>query len=238
MVLASHVIFCVYGFWLPNDPRGSWSDFVGAWELRRFGPATKINTRRSVAAVRHDGEKRRLAKLALKYPPVYLNGVQARAVARGFAEYVRKSSLVVWACSILPQHVHMVIARHDFHVEHVVNQLKGYATRRLSAEGFHPFADVNGHARSCWARGQWKVFLNSGSDVQGAVRYVRANPVKEGLAIQSYGFICDRSFFQTTGMSEQSTTLAHLTRRRKVAGRGKSWPAHSHIAGRPSPRAP
>ena len=41
MVYASHVIFCAYGFWLPNDPRGSWSDFVGSWELLRFGRATQ-----------------------------------------------------------------------------------------------------------------------------------------------------------------------------------------------------
>jgi len=25
MVIASHDIFTFYGFWLPNDPRGSWS---------------------------------------------------------------------------------------------------------------------------------------------------------------------------------------------------------------------
>ena len=47
MVLAYHVIFSIYGFWLPNDPRGSWSEFVGAWELVRYGTSTKTNTRRS-----------------------------------------------------------------------------------------------------------------------------------------------------------------------------------------------
>ena len=54
MVLASHVIFSAYGFWLPNDPRGSWSTFVGSLELFRFGPATKVTTRRSVAHQPHD----------------------------------------------------------------------------------------------------------------------------------------------------------------------------------------
>jgi REP element-mobilizing transposase RayT len=193
MVLASHVIFCAYGFWLPNDPRGSWSDFVGAWELRRFGRATNINTRRSVAGMRHDGEKRRLAKTALKYPAVSFTGVQARAVGRGFAEYIHRSNVSVLACSILPRHVHMVIGRHEFNVEYVVNQLKGYATRRLSAEQIHPFADVTGPARSCWARGQWKVFLDSPADVQRATDYVRANPSKEGLPMQSHGFSSDTS---------------------------------------------
>src|SRR4051812_39201122 len=32
MIVGYHVIFSAYGFWLPNDPRGSWSDFVGSWE--------------------------------------------------------------------------------------------------------------------------------------------------------------------------------------------------------------
>jgi len=27
MVIAYHAIFSTYGFWLPNDPRGSWSEF-------------------------------------------------------------------------------------------------------------------------------------------------------------------------------------------------------------------
>ena len=46
-VLAAHVIFTAYGFWLPNDPRGSWSDFVASWELLKFGRATKVTTRAS-----------------------------------------------------------------------------------------------------------------------------------------------------------------------------------------------
>ena len=49
MVLASHLIISAYGFWLPNDPRGSWSDFVGSWELLKFGPATKVNDSRNYA---------------------------------------------------------------------------------------------------------------------------------------------------------------------------------------------
>jgi hypothetical protein len=70
MVYASHVIFCAYGFWLPNDPRGSWSDFVGSWELYRYGAATKVDTRESLAAAEHNRRERLAAKTALKYPAV------------------------------------------------------------------------------------------------------------------------------------------------------------------------
>src|SRR3982751_5843024 len=106
-VLAFHLIITHYGFWLPNDPRGSWSEFVRAWELQRFGPATKTVERRSLARDPHDWRKRRAAKEALARRPVEFTGVQARAVARGFAQYVRRAELVVWACSILPAHVHL-----------------------------------------------------------------------------------------------------------------------------------
>ncbi|MEX2215722.1 MAG: hypothetical protein WD768_16545 [Phycisphaeraceae bacterium] len=87
-VIAYHLILTAYGFWLPNDPRGSWSDFVRAWELFRFGgPATKVNTRRSLAHQPHDRAKRKELNDHLARPPVLFNGLQARAIARGFADY-------------------------------------------------------------------------------------------------------------------------------------------------------
>ena len=39
MIHGYHVIWGTHGFWLPNDPRGAWSDFVYAWELAWFGKA-------------------------------------------------------------------------------------------------------------------------------------------------------------------------------------------------------
>src|SRR3954447_21179718 len=108
MVLGYHVIFGAYGFWLPNDPRGSWSDFVGAWDLFRYGNATKTNEQRSVASRRHDVALRLATKQALRRPAVGLSGVQAQAVGRGFAAYAKRSGLFVWACATLPDHVHLV----------------------------------------------------------------------------------------------------------------------------------
>src|SRR5690349_736293 len=138
MVLGYHVIFSAYGFWLPNDPRGSWSDFVGAWELFRFGPATKTETRQSVAHQPHDRHQRQAARTALLYPPVQFTGLQARAIGYGFAQFVRKSGVIIWACAILPEHVHLILARHHYTAEQMVNLLKGAATRQLVAEKLHP----------------------------------------------------------------------------------------------------
>ncbi len=192
MVLASHVIFTAYGFWLPNDPRGSWSNFVGAWELRRFGPATKTTQRRSLAHERHDRERRLAAKSALKRPAVVFDGHQALGVIRGFQESVTKHRLRVFACSILPEHVHMVIARHRLKVESLVNLLKGAATRRLRDDGLHPFAHEPtsaGRLPKMWTRGEWKVFLDSGRDIVRAIRYVEENPLREGRKAQHWPFV-------------------------------------------------
>jgi REP element-mobilizing transposase RayT len=163
MVLASHLIISAYGFWLPNDERGSWSDFVGAWELLRFGKATKTNERHSLACQPFDPTRRDGAKAALKYPPVVFNGPQARAIARGFAKQIERSSLVIWACSILPDHIHLVVQRHRHSVETISNLLKGAATRRLGEEGIHPLSTYrtrSGRFPKAFSRGEWKVFLD------------------------------------------------------------------------------
>jgi REP element-mobilizing transposase RayT len=192
MVIASHVIFTAYGFWLPNDPRGSWSTFVGAWELYRFGPATKTEVRHSVAAVEHDRKRRREAKKALKYPPVVFSGLQAHSIAMAFAETVADKGYVLYACSILPEHIHAVIARHERAAEDIAAHLKYAATQRLIAEGSHPFLDLrhpNEPVPTMWTKRSWKVFLDSPDDVARAVQYVEENPPKEGKRPQHWSFV-------------------------------------------------
>ena len=189
MVLAYHVIWGAHGFWLPNDPRGSWSIYVGNRKLHQFGPATKVTTRRSVAHTAHDAQLRLAAKEVLEYPAVTLTGVQARAVGTGFLHYVKRSGITVWACSVMPDHVHAVIARHRYQIEQVVNLMKGDATRQLLAEGLHPFAErrrPNGRLPACWARNPWAVYLDTEEDIVRAIQYVEENPVKAGLPPQRW----------------------------------------------------
>ncbi len=149
-MLATHVIFAAYGFWLPNDPRGSWSDFVGAWDLYVFGRATKTNVTRSVAHQPHDSTRRIATKEFLKRPPVTFTGAQARAIGRGFASYLRKSRVQAFGCAILPGHCHLIVSAGVMHAEQLVTQLKGAATRELLAENLHPFQSfsraVNGRS--------------------------------------------------------------------------------------------
>jgi len=191
-VIAYHLILTAYGFWLPNDPRGSGSVTVRADQLTQFGPATQTDSRRSVAAKPHDRELRHKAKASLARPPVRFSGEPARAVGQGFADYVGRSHCVIHACAVMPDHVHLVIARHRYEIERVANLLKGAAGARLNREGLHPFAGdtyCNGRLPSPWARGHWTVFLFSDADVRRAVDYVEGNPPKQNLPRQRWRFV-------------------------------------------------
>ncbi len=195
MVLGYHLIFSTYGFWLPNDPRGSWSEFVGAWEIfRAGGKATKTNLRRSVACDRHDVGKRLAAKQSLSRAPVKFSGKQALAVAHGFAAAVRQAGYRLWACAILPDHVHLVLQRHPRDVWKIVGHLKSSASMQLAIEGVHPFGRA-GEARARWpkpwGKRGWCVYLNSADTIRRAIRYVQENPPKEDKPRQKWSFVSE-----------------------------------------------
>jgi REP element-mobilizing transposase RayT len=192
MVRAYHVNISFYGFWLPNDPRGSNSSVVRSWRLLPFGKATKVTTRRSVAHVPHDRAKRLAAKKQLQYRPVVLTGIQARAVARGFASMVEKSGYVLYACAIMPTHVHLVIARHRYKIEQVVNLLKGAATRQLTAEGLHPMRDQVAPGEelpSPWGVSMRVIYLDTDEFILDEIGYVERNPLKDGMPRQYWSFV-------------------------------------------------
>src|SRR6266851_7962690 len=93
---------------------------------------------------------------------------------------VAKAQYQVYACSILPNHVHMVIGRHHYKAETIVRLLKAEATTELINDARWPRA--NRSPPSPWARKCWKVFLNSDADIVNAIKYVEDNPLKEGKA--------------------------------------------------------
>jgi len=192
MVIAYHVIYSMYGFWLPNDPRGSWSDFVGSWELFRYGPATKVEDYRSYAHDPHDRTRRLEAKSALKYPPVVLTGRQALSVATGFADVARRSGYHIYACAVLPDHGHLVIGRHHYKVEQVVRRLKQAAGRQLDLDELHPFAGLTarrGALPTPFAENCWHCFIDNDKYARAAIRYTENNPLKEGKPRQRWSFV-------------------------------------------------
>jgi REP element-mobilizing transposase RayT len=120
-----------------------------------------------------------------------------RAVARGFASIVPRLNLRILACSILPDHVHAVILRPERTIEQVVGFLKRAGTRQLTKEGLHPLSQFrrrNGDVPSPWiADGGWYRYLQSESEIDGAINYVEQNPLKIGMRAQRWNFVADRT---------------------------------------------
>jgi REP element-mobilizing transposase RayT len=174
--------------------------------ISSFGKADKSLDRPQINLQQWKTWREDVAK-ALRFPPVEMTGVQARGVGSGFADACQKSGFAIWACSILPQHVHLVIARHRYKVEQICNLLKGEATKELKARFIHPqarFAGTNGKLPSMWSERQWKVYLDTEESVENAIRYVEENPVKEGKSPQTWSFV--RQF---TGIEKAGWTVYH-----------------------------
>ncbi|MEM1027632.1 MAG: hypothetical protein AAGJ38_06080 [Planctomycetota bacterium] len=191
-VIAYHMILSAYGFWLPNDPRGSWSGTIRRYELLAFGPATKTDTTRSVAGARHDRTLRLAAKNALKYPPVRFTGEQAKLIARGFAAAADEGGYLFHALAILPDHAHLVIARHVRHLDEIASHVKAKATRALNDAELHPLAKYRsgtGRTPSPWARKHWSPYIRDARHLRNVIRYVQDNPVKAGLRRQRWSCV-------------------------------------------------
>lgn len=193
MVIGYHILLGMYGFWLPNDPRGSRSKFVWSDDLAMHGEATTVYENRSYAADAHDHRQRLKAKSALKFPEVQLTGTQAQQVALGIGEAVAKNDFELLAFSILPQHVHCVAVSDTFKSEEIVKEMKRYGSNRLSRSGLHPLYELRdqnkGRIPSVWAEGHWSVYIDSKQQLENAIRYVEQNPIKEGKPHQNWSFV-------------------------------------------------
>lgn len=190
-----HLILSAYGFWLPNDPRGSWSDFVASWELYKFGSARTTSEKRSLAHDSHDRSQRLAAKRALKYPPVRFESAQRNAIAEGFAQAACEADYAILACCIGHDHGHLIIARHARTLEQIATHLKSKATMSLNQLGVHPlreFHKPDGSIPTPWAKGIWSVFIDGESHLSSAIRYVEQHAEKEGLPAQTWKFVIRR----------------------------------------------
>jgi len=176
MIIAYHAIFTTYGTWLPNDPRGSFSNTLYNAELaqlreisygRQFPHPDRNTLRRFRAAA--------MPRLARQ--PYYITNETRHIVAEAFARVVERLRLSVPACAIMNDHVHFLVWRSKQTIEYLVNQLKGGATSAL------------GTGITLWSRGFWKVFINDELALRAAARYIEANPEAGRLKLQRWGFV-------------------------------------------------
>ncbi len=192
-MIGQHIIFGTYGFWLPNDPRGSWSDFVGSYEtLSQSRSRHQNNEHRSLAYDKHNQQARIEAKEVLKREPVLFDEGQRAIVAEGFSRSAYKGNVKVIACAIMPDHVHFVLGPHRLGGDKLAGFMKAEATKALVAAKVHPFLaemEEDGSVPHCWVRGEWKVYIDTLEQMLATIQYVENNPLKEGLPAQTWDFV-------------------------------------------------
>ena len=132
---------------------------------------------------------------------MHFTGIQARAIGRGFHTAVTEAGYRILACSILPEHVHLVVERCQRDIEIIVTHMKAKATMQLGIEGIHPLQghiDRKGNIPTPWAAKGWNVYLDSTADITRAVEYVENNPLKERKKRQYWPFVVsDGACWQT-----------------------------------------
>jgi len=184
IVIAHHLILTAYGWWLPNDPRGSTSRTVASDVIAELGELHQGRRRiQPPSATIREFYAR--AGQVLKFPLLEFTSGDTRAIADGFAEAVSRCRYTCYACAIMPDHVHLIIRKHRHKAEQMIENLQEFGRLRLSSSALrapdHPV----------WARSGPKVFLDHPDDVRRTIRYIRDNPVKRRMSPRHWTFVTE-----------------------------------------------
>ena len=182
LVIAYHLMWTLYGWWLPNDPRGSTSNTVRNFDLSALGElhrgrkmvqpsSAEIRTFYAAAAenLEHD---------LLTFSPEHF-----ATVADAIAGSVAKHKYTCYACAVMPDHVHILIRKHRDSAERMIENLQFDSLGTIRTSGLRPMR------HPVWTRGGWKVFLDHPDDVWRTIRYIEMNPLRQRLPQQKWPFV-------------------------------------------------
>jgi REP element-mobilizing transposase RayT len=182
LVIAYHLIWTAYGYWLPNDPRGSMSKTIASDVIAELGTLHygRKNVQPSARDIR---EFREHAKDALKFPLLEFKRPEFQVIADALAEAIREHTYTCYACAIMPDHVHMLIRKHKHLAEDMLGNLQESSRLRLRTVG------VRTSDHPVWGGPGWKVFLDTPDSIRRTIRYIEENPLKWRFPRQSWSFV-------------------------------------------------
>jgi REP element-mobilizing transposase RayT len=182
MVIAYHVIWVVYGYWLLNDPRGSTSKVLRQDLLAESG-ALHHGRKRLQPASRDIRAFYERAREVLKFPILEFDANARTVVAEAFARVISTCKYTCYACAIMPDHVHLVIRKHRHLAEEMIRNFQRESHLLLRERGHRDLT------HPVWGGPGWKVFLDHPTDVWCTIEYVEDNPIKIRLPRQQYDFV-------------------------------------------------
>jgi REP element-mobilizing transposase RayT len=181
-IIAHHLIFTGYGFWLPNDLRGSGSTEIRNDLLEELGPI--LPGRQHIQPSREELKQfYREANLLLEFEPLWFDSAKRQATADVFAQVVRDFKYTIYACAICSNHAHLVVRRHRDDGHAIWDTFAGAARESLRRHaGVHADHPI-------WSDRPYDVFLYTPQDIRGRIAYVEGNPLKERLPAQNWEFV-------------------------------------------------
>ncbi|MBW3598207.1 MAG: hypothetical protein KY475_13170 [Planctomycetes bacterium] len=184
MVVAHHLIWTAYGWWLPNDPRGAMSDKIRCAKLLPLGDLHQ-GRKKIQPAGREIREFYDAARGILKHPLLTFTNAEISAIAAAFEDVMRRRTYTCYGCAILPDHVHLLIRKHRDQAETMIEHLQDASLTEVPAK---PQAR-RGADHPVWGGPGWKVFLNTRDDIKRTIRYIEQNPVKIHRPPQDWSFV-------------------------------------------------
>ena len=133
-VLAYHLIWTAYGYWLPNDPRGSMSKAIASDLIAELGEL-HYGRKRVQPSGREVREFHEQARDVLKYPSLDFKVSDFAAIADGLADAIRRHVYTCYACAVMPDHVHIIIRKHKHQAEQMLGNLQESSRMRLRSAG-------------------------------------------------------------------------------------------------------
>src|SRR5260370_35272341 len=108
IVIAYHLVWTAYGWWLPNDPRGSGSREVRRDVIAELGEV-HYGRKKIQSAGRIVGQFYKKATDPLKHPLPPLEGTPRTETANAFEEAIQTARLTCYALALMPHHSHNLI---------------------------------------------------------------------------------------------------------------------------------
>ncbi len=182
MVAAYHLIWTIYGVWLPNDPRGSGSKEIRSSVLEELGEIHygRKKVQPSSAVLRRFYKE---ASPKLKHDIITFTDEEIEIVAKAFADTIRARKYTCYGCAIMPDHVHLLIRKHRDKAEEMISFLQDDSWTAIMESKRWP------SDHPVWGGPGWKVFLDTCEDIERTVLYIDDNPVKAKRPRQHWEFV-------------------------------------------------
>lgn len=182
IVIAHHIMWTLYGWWLPNDPRGSTSRVIRQDVLAELGELHfgRKHVQPPRSEVRGFYEE---AVDVLKHPLLKFNPDELCIVGAALGSAIAEYGYTCYAAAVMPDHVHLMMRKHRDLAEEMIQKIQSLSRKRLKEAGLRPTDHPT------WTRGGWKVFLEHPQEVWRTIKYIHNNPLKIGLPAQTWPFV-------------------------------------------------